>query len=212
MGPIVRRTPADAPSRKRARGTSPGASPSHGDEHLGMLDSGADCNTITEEQAAYLPYDVYEHIKATHMIYGNNGSVSTKKEMRVGDYPVRVMPIESAQTLISVAEVVDEGHLVTYDREPQRGGRSRQWKIPLKALLKLTQLRAQHYATTPRDSSQPPNLETIMVHGTLNPVRNNRHHLNHHHRHHPHHHHHLAEADELAATSQTILTQNQSQH
>mmetsp|Transcript_25886 Transcript_25886/g.37124 ORF Transcript_25886/g.37124 Transcript_25886/m.37124 type:complete len:332 (-) Transcript_25886:2003-2998(-) len=151
MGPIIARTPITSASRKKPKepAKSSGMKDPPSEKNLanihGTLDSGADCTTIPEDVAANLP---------------------TNQEMHIGDYPVCIMPTEAAQTLISVGEVVDEGHTVlfgeefvrisdkggmyqvTYDREAPRHGKfARQWRIPLAILMELTNQRRKFYPT-----------------------------------------------------------------
>mmetsp|Transcript_18181 Transcript_18181/g.24965 ORF Transcript_18181/g.24965 Transcript_18181/m.24965 type:complete len:288 (-) Transcript_18181:1991-2854(-) len=101
MGPIIARTPITSASRKKPKepAKSSGMKDPPSEKNLanihGTLDSGADCTTIPEDVAANLP---------------------TNQEMHIGDYPVCIMPTEAAQTLISVGEVVDEGHTVLNQR------------------------------------------------------------------------------------------------
>jgi hypothetical protein len=134
------------------------------------MDSGADCSTIPEDTAANLPYDIYVHQDVKHMEYGNGQVLTTNQEMHIGNYPVCIMPTEAAQTLISVGEVVDGGHTVTfapesvsirdtggryqvtYDRAGNQNGKyARPWIVPLSVLMELTNQRAKYYPTVDND-------------------------------------------------------------
>ena len=182
MGPILSRTPITSSARKKPKPNTLLVNPPSEDNlnHIqGTLDSGADCSTIPEDIAANLPYDIYVHQEEKYMEYGNGETLSTNQEMKIGDYPVCIMPTEAAQTLISVGEVVDGGHnvlfadeyvrisdkggkyQVTYDREPQRKGKfARPWRIPLVVLVELTRERMKHYPVVDIEANNDENDDT----------------------------------------------------
>ena len=128
-------------------------------EVTGILDSGADSTSTSIRSATQLQneYPLQTGVKnRTTYIYGNNQTLTSTGQQTVGDYKVDVMPDPVTTTLISVPQIVDNGHKVLFEKDEVTitdenlryqmsypRGKGLSWKIPLEALARLSQLKRQ---------------------------------------------------------------------
>jgi hypothetical protein len=94
----------------------------------------------------------------TAVKYGNGEVEMIEKLVDIGHYEVQVTPDNCAASLISVDQIVQDGHTVTfsahetiiadvtnqYSLSYPRVPNSREWTIPMTAMEDITNLRADH--------------------------------------------------------------------
>ena len=125
-----------------------------------IVDTGAQVTTMPESAVNLMPH-ARNHRDAppgTAVRYGNGEMEIIERLVDIGHFEVQVTPDNCTSTLISVDQIVKDGHTVTfsethtviednkqryslsYPREPD----SREWMIPLTAMEDITQLRRKH--------------------------------------------------------------------
>ena len=122
-----------------------------------IVDTGAQVTTMPESAVSQMP-SAHNHRDAppgTAVKYGNGELETIERLVDIGHFEVQVTPDNCAATLISVDQIVEDGHTVaftrthtiitdeegrytlTYDREPD----SREWTIPMTAMEDISILR-----------------------------------------------------------------------
>jgi hypothetical protein len=119
------------------------------------LDSGADGTSLTKQAADQVPSPLEEDKgQVTTYVYGNGETLKAIGQKRVGSYVVDVMPRKASTSLISVSQIVDEGHTIEFSKDKAKikddegrysisypRGPSLAWRIPIRALELLTKLK-----------------------------------------------------------------------
>jgi hypothetical protein len=94
----------------------------------------------------------------TAVKYGNGELETIERLVDIGHYEVQVTPDNCTATLISVDQIVEDGHTVSFskthtiieDEEGRyslrypRAPDSREWTMPMTAMEDITRLRQQH--------------------------------------------------------------------
>jgi hypothetical protein len=125
-----------------------------------IVDTGAQVTTMPESAVSRMP-SAHNHRDAppgTAVKYGNGEIETIEKLVDIGHYEVQVTPDNCQASLISVDQLVQDGHTVTfaatniviaddtdryrlsYPRVPS----TREWTVPMQAMEELTVLRREH--------------------------------------------------------------------
>ena len=134
-----------------------------------IVDTGAQVTTMPESAVSRMP-QAHNHRHAppgTAVKYGNGEYEAIETLVDIGHFEVQVTPDNCEATLISVDQIVANGHTVTftststiisdlhgrytlaYPREANID--SREWRVPMTALEDITRMRQQH-PYTPMDA------------------------------------------------------------
>ena len=125
-----------------------------------IVDTGAQVTTMPESAVSRMP-NAHNHRDAppgTAVRYGNGELETIERLVDIGHYEVQVTPDNCSSTLISVDQIVQDGHTVTfsathtiiaddlnrYRLEYPRAADSREWTMPLTAMEDISRLRAMH--------------------------------------------------------------------
>ena len=137
------------------------------DDTTGILDSGAMMTTATRRHLA-LHRRWLEHMRpatpGTSIRYGNMETEPVEEQGQIGSYQLSVVPDRFRTALICVHDIVASGHSVTFNQHNtiisdngaaytlriQRDPTSREWRVPLTVLERLTYLRSEHPIRQPQ--------------------------------------------------------------
>jgi hypothetical protein len=125
-----------------------------------IVDTGAQVTTMPESAVSRMP-SAHNHRDAppgTAVKYGNGEIETIERLVDIGHYEVQVTPDNCQANLISVDQLVQDGHTVTFsatetiiadDRDRYRLAyprviNSREWVVPMNAMEDITQLRQSH--------------------------------------------------------------------
>jgi archaellum component FlaF (FlaF/FlaG flagellin family) len=115
---------------------------------------------MPESAVSKLP-EAHNHRDAppgTAVKYGNGEMEIIETLVDVGHYEVQVTPDNCTSSLISVDQIVKDGHTVTFSHDATtitdaqdrytltypRDQASREWSIPMQAMADISKLREQH--------------------------------------------------------------------
>jgi len=140
------------------------------DDLLGIVDTGAQISTIPE---MLITVDAWTNSRrpappGTAIKYGNNDIQEVYSQVDIGDVLFQVTPNRCSNALISVHQLTELGHAVTFTQDLMRVDdadlqygmhfkkltEAREWKMPLSALDKLAKLRLAHPRGPARGSSR----------------------------------------------------------
>lgn len=145
------------------------------DDPNAVIDSGA---MMTTSPRRLLMGTIWQHNirpapPGTSIRYGNMETEPVEEVAHIGSYPTSIVPDRFSTALVCVHDIVTAGHNVTftntdaiiedigsaYTLRTPRNPASREWRVPLNILQRLTDLRAAH----PLHHAQPhnPNLPHI---------------------------------------------------
>jgi len=122
-----------------------------------IVDTGAQVTTMPESAVSKMP-NAHNHRDAppgTAVKYGNGELETIERLVDIGHYEVQVTPDNCAATLISVDQIVEDGHTVTFSKtqtiitdeegryklQYDRAQGSREWTMPMEAMEDITILR-----------------------------------------------------------------------
>jgi hypothetical protein len=122
-----------------------------------IVDTGAQVTTMPESAVSKMP-NAHNHRDAppgTAVKYGNGELETIERLVDIGHYEVQVTPDNCAATLISVDQIVEDGHTVTFSKtqtiitdeegryrlQYDRAQGSREWTMPMDAMVDITILR-----------------------------------------------------------------------
>ena len=122
-----------------------------------IVDTGAQVTTMPESAVSKMP-NAHNHRDAppgTAVKYGNGELETIERLVDIGHYEVQVTPDNCAATLISVDQIVEHGHTVTFSKtqtiitdeegryklQYDRAQGSREWTMPMEAMEDITILR-----------------------------------------------------------------------
>jgi len=125
-----------------------------------IVDTGAQVTTMPESAVSRMPY-AHNHRDAppgTAVRYGNGELEIIERLVDIGHFEVQVTPDNCTSTLISVDQIVKDGHTVTFSETHTiiednnnryrlaypRVAESREWTVPMTAMEDITQLRKEH--------------------------------------------------------------------
>ena len=125
-----------------------------------IVDTGAQVTTMPESAVSQMP-NAHNHRDAppgTAVKYGNGELETIERLVDIGHYEVQVTPDNCTATLISVDQIVEDGHTVSFskthtiieDEEGRyslrypRAPDSREWTMPMTAMEDITRLRQKH--------------------------------------------------------------------
>ena len=126
-----------------------------------IVDTGAQVTTMPESAVNRMP-TAHNHRDAppgTAVKYGNGEIKTIERLVDIGQYDeVQVTPDNCSASLISVDQIVQDGHTVTfsatetiiaddanrYNLAYPRVPNSREWTIPMRAMEEISQLRQDH--------------------------------------------------------------------
>ena len=128
-----------------------------------IVDTGAQVTTMPESAVSKMP-TAHNHRDAppgTTVKYGNGEIETIERLVDIGHYEVQVTPDNCQASLISVDQIVQDGHTVTfsatetiiaddknrYSLSYPRVPDSREWTVPMHAMEEITKLRQSN----PRD-------------------------------------------------------------
>jgi hypothetical protein len=146
------------------------------DDTTGILDSGAMMTTATRRHLA-INHHWIENIRpaapGTSIRYGNMETEPVEEQGYIGSYQLSVVPDRFRTALICVHDIVAAGHSVTFNQHNtvisdngaaytlriHRDPTSREWRVPLTVLERLTQLRSTHpiHQLQPTHTGMQPN-------------------------------------------------------
>jgi hypothetical protein len=134
-----------------------------------IVDTGAQVTTMPESAVSQMP-SAHNHRHAppgTAVKYGNGEYEAIETLVDIGQFEVQVTPDNCEATLISVDQIVSNGHNVTFSETattiadvqgnyvlqyPRASTHdSREWRVPMTALEDITRMRQQH-PYTPMDA------------------------------------------------------------
>ena len=131
------------------------------DDTTGILDSGAMMTTATRRHLSSHHHWI-ENIRpaapGTSIRYGNMETEPVEEQGYIGSYQLSVVPDRFRTALICVHDIVAAGHSVTFNQHNtiisdngaaytlriHRDPTSREWRVPLTVLERLTELRSMH--------------------------------------------------------------------
>jgi hypothetical protein len=122
-----------------------------------IVDTGAQVTSMPESAVSKMP-NAHNHRDAppgTAVKYGNGERETIERLVDIGHYEVQVTPDNCAATLISVDQIVEDGHTVTFSKtqtiitdeerryrlQYDRAQGSREWTMPMEAMEDITILR-----------------------------------------------------------------------
>ncbi len=122
-----------------------------------IVDTGAQVTTMPESAVSKMP-NAHNHRDAppgTAVKYGNGELETIERLVDIGHYEVQVTPDNCAATLISVDQIVEDGHTVIFSKtqtiitdeegryklQYDRTQGSREWTMPMEAMEDITILR-----------------------------------------------------------------------
>ena len=125
-----------------------------------IVDTGAQVTTMPESAVSRMP-SAHNHRDAppgTAVKYGNGEIETIERLVDIGHYEVQITPDNCQASLISVDQLVQDGHTVTFsatditiaDAEDRyrlsypRVPATREWMVPMQAMEELTALRQEH--------------------------------------------------------------------
>ena len=125
-----------------------------------IVDTGAQVTTMPESAVSRMPY-AHNHRDAppgTAVRYGNGELEIIERLVDIGHFEVQVTPDNCTSTLISVDQIVKDGHTVTFSETHTiiednnnryrlaypRVAESREWTVPMTAMEDITKLRKEH--------------------------------------------------------------------
>jgi hypothetical protein len=125
-----------------------------------VVDTGAQVTTMPESAVSRMPM-AHNHRDAppgTAVKYGNGEIETIERLVDIGHYEVQITPDNCSTSLISVDQIVEDGHTVTFTKTETviadetdryslaypRVPNSREWKIPMHAMADISQLRQDH--------------------------------------------------------------------
>ena len=125
-----------------------------------IVDTGAQVTTMPESAVSRMPA-AHNHRDAppgTAVKYGNGEIETIERLVDIGHYEVQVTPDNCSASLISVDQIVQDGHTVTfsatetiiaddanrYNLAYPRVPNSREWTIPMRAMEEISKLRQDH--------------------------------------------------------------------
>ncbi len=121
------------------------------------MDTGEQVTTMPESAVSKIS-NAHNHRDAapgTAVKYGNGELETIERIVDIGHYEVQVTPDNCAATLISVDQIVEDGHTVTFSKtqtiitdeegryrlQNNRAQGSREWTMPMEAMEDITILR-----------------------------------------------------------------------
>ena len=125
------------------------------------MDTAAQVTTMPESAVSKIP-NAHNHRDAppgTAVKYGNDELETIERLDDIGHYESQVIPDNCAVTLISVDQIVEDGHTVTFSRtqtiihddegryrlQYDRAPDSREWTMPVEAMEDITILRQNYH-------------------------------------------------------------------
>jgi len=125
-----------------------------------IVDTGAQVTTMPESAVSRVPM-AHNHRDAppgTAVKYGNGEIETIERLVDIGHYEVQITPDNCSTSLISVDQIVEDGHTVTFTKTQTviadetdryslaypRVPNSREWTIPMHAMGDISQLRQDH--------------------------------------------------------------------
>ena len=125
-----------------------------------IVDTGAQVTTMPESAVSRMPM-AHNHRDAppgTAVKYGNGEIETIERLVDIGHYEVQITPDNCSTSLISVDQIVEDGHTVTFTRTQTviadevnryslaypRVPNSREWTIPMHAMEDISQLRQEN--------------------------------------------------------------------
>eukprot|EP01035_Chromulina_nebulosa_P034834 gene34834-biopygen22689 len=125
-----------------------------------IVDTGAQVTTMPESAVSRMP-SAHNHRDAppgTAVKYGNGEIETIERLVDIGHYEVQITPDNCQASLISVDQLVQDGHTVTFSATDitiaddtdryrlsyPRVPATREWMVPMQAMEELTALRQEH--------------------------------------------------------------------
>jgi hypothetical protein len=125
-----------------------------------IVDTGAQVTTMPESAVSRMPM-AHNHRDAppgTAVKYGNGEIETIERLVDIGHYEVQITPDNCSTSLISVDQIVEDGHTVTFTKNETviadevnryslaypRVPNSREWTIPMRAMEDISQLRQEN--------------------------------------------------------------------
>jgi hypothetical protein len=125
-----------------------------------IVDTGAQVTTMPESAVSRMPM-AHNHRDAppgTAVKYGNGEIETIERLVDIGHYEVQITPDNCSTSLISVDQIVEDGHTVTFTKTQTviadevnryslaypRVPNSREWTIPMHAMEDISQLRQEN--------------------------------------------------------------------
>jgi hypothetical protein len=125
-----------------------------------IFDTGAQVTTMPESAVNRMP-SAHNHRDAppgTAVKYGNGEIETIESLVDIGHFEVQVTPDNCSASLISVDQIVQDGHTVTFSATETiitddsnryrlaypRVSDSREWVAPMQAMEDITQMREEH--------------------------------------------------------------------
>ena len=122
-----------------------------------IVDTGAQVTIMPESAVSKMPnaHNNRDAPPGTAVKYGNGELETIERLVDIGHYEVQVTPDNFAATLISVDQIVEDGHTVTFSKtqtiitdeegryrlQYDRAQGSREWTMPMEAMEDITILR-----------------------------------------------------------------------
>ena len=125
-----------------------------------VVDTGAQVTTMPESAVSRMPmaHNFRDAPPGTAVKYGNGEIETIERLVDIGHYEVQITPDNCSTSLISVDQLVEDGHTVTFTKTETviadetdryslaypRVPKTREWKIPMHAMADISQLRQDH--------------------------------------------------------------------
>jgi hypothetical protein len=137
------------------------------DDANAVLDSGAMMTTAPRRHLTINPEweaNIRPAPPGTAIRYGNMETEPVEEVSHIGSYPLSIVPNRYRTALVCVHDIVSAGHVVTFTNHEtiisDVGGAytlripripdSREWRVPLHLLQRLTDLRTEHPLHNPQ--------------------------------------------------------------